>query len=85
MEFAKTAAAAYVAPKVLKNFKWQWLVYGAVAYYALKLMSKKGILPNQTGPAVDFIDNGIDKGVGFAKESLGFAKKAVNETEKVIH
>jgi len=31
------------------NFKMSWLVYGAAAYYGLKLLSRRGFLPS--GPA----------------------------------
>ena len=62
------AAASYVAPKVMRNFKLRWVIYGAAAYYGLKLMNKRGILPNQTGAALGFIDKGID----LAKRQIGF-------------
>ena len=66
---AKGAAAAYIAPKVLRGFRWQWLLYGAAAYYGLRYMSKHGIFPKQTGAALNLIDKGID----IAKQQIGFA------------
>lgn len=62
------AAAAYMAPKLMKGFRLRWLVYGAAAYYGLKFLNKRGVLPNQTGAALDLIDRGID----MAKERVGF-------------
>ena len=61
------AAGAVLAPKVLKGFRLSWLLYGAAAYYGLKYMNKRGILPNQTGAALNLIDQGI----GFAKNQFG--------------
>lgn len=41
----KSAAIAAVAPKVLKNVRWQWVLYGAAAYFAVKFLVQRGILP----------------------------------------
>lgn len=56
----KTAATAYIAPKLLKGFRLRWLVYGAAAYFGLRMMSKRGIFPKQADAALDAIDKGID-------------------------
>jgi len=61
------AAGAVIAPKVLRGFKLSWLIYGAAAYYGLKYLNKRGILPNQTGAALGVIDQGIN----FAKNQFG--------------
>lgn len=51
----KSAAIAAVAPKVLKNVRWQWVLYGAAAYFAVKFLVQRGIL--STGfKKNDFID-----------------------------
>lgn len=73
----RTAATAYMAPKILRKFRWQWLLYGVAAYYALKLMRNRGILPKQTGAAVDFLDHEID----VIKEKIGFQKTNSESTE----
>lgn len=62
------AAAAYVAPKVMRGFRFRWLVYGAAAYYGIKMLNSRGILPKQTGAALDL----IDRGIGMAKQRVGF-------------
>lgn len=66
------AAKVAVAPKLMKNFKFSWLIYGAVAYYALRLLNKKGIMPKQTDAALNLIDKGVD----FAKSQVGLGKPA---------
>ena len=66
----ETAAAAIIAPRILKGFRLHWLLYGAAAYYGLRLMSKRGIFPKQADAALDVIDRGIDA----AKSSIGFGK-----------
>lgn len=70
----ETAAAAFVAPKLLSGFKFRWLVYGAAAYFALRQMSKRGIFPKQADAALDVIDDGLDMvkakvGLGSTAES----------------
>jgi hypothetical protein len=52
--------AGYIAPKVLGGFKFRWLAYGAIAYFGLRMMSKRGIFPKQADAALDVIDKGID-------------------------
>lgn len=42
--FLKSAAIAAVAPKVLKNVRWQWVLYGAAAYFTVKFLVQRGIL-----------------------------------------
>lgn len=70
------AAAAYVAPKVIKGFQFRWLIYGAAAYFGLKYLNKRGILPNQTGAALNLIDRGLD----LAKEQMGYGSHVSNRT-----
>lgn len=53
-------AAGYIAPKVLSRFKLRWIAYGALAYFGLRMMSKRGIFPKQADAALDVIDKGID-------------------------
>jgi hypothetical protein len=61
------AAAAYAAPKIVKGFRLSWVLYGVAAYYGLKYMNKRGILPKQT----DFALGLIDRGINFAKDQVG--------------
>ena len=55
----KTAAAATVAPRLIRGFRFSWLIYGAAAYFGLKYLNKSGILTKQTGAALDAIDHGF--------------------------
>lgn len=63
---AKLATAA-IAPKLLNRSALKWIAFGAVAYYGLKYLSKKGMLPDQGEKALGAIDQGID----MAKENFG--------------
>lgn len=72
-------AAGYLAPKVLKRFKWQYVVFGVAAYYGLKLLAKKGIFPAQTNKALNLIDQGVD----YAKEQVGIHPSQRNQARKV--
>jgi hypothetical protein len=60
-------AGAAIAPKVLKGFRFSWLVYGAAAYFGIRFLYKRGILPKQTGAAL----NAMDKGIDYAKNQIG--------------
>jgi hypothetical protein len=53
-------AAGYIAPKVIGGFKLRWIAYGVLAYFGLRMMSKRGIFPKQADAALDVIDKGID-------------------------
>ena len=68
----KEAAGAYVAPKVLKAFRFRWLLFGAAAYYGLRFMSKRGIFPKQADAALNVIDNGI----AAIKSQVGMSNEA---------
>jgi hypothetical protein len=72
MDAIADTATTVLAPKILKNFKFSWLVYGVAAYYGLKFLNKKGIMPKQTSAALDLVDRGVD----FAKSQVGFGKSA---------
>ncbi|RYZ84641.1 MAG: hypothetical protein EOP04_17610 [Proteobacteria bacterium] len=74
----ETAAASVVGPKLVRNFRFSWLVYGAAAYLGLRYMNKRGMFPQQTGAALDL----VDKGIGMAKEHFGIKSEptAKNET-----
>jgi hypothetical protein len=63
------AAGAFVAPQLLRNIKFRWIVMGVAAYYALRYLSRRGILPEKADAALDLIDKGIDT----AKQSVGLA------------
>ncbi len=60
-------AGTVIAPKVLRAFRFSWLVYGAIAYYGLRFMSKRGIFPDQADAAL----NVIDRGLGALKNQVG--------------
>lgn len=60
----KVAATAYVAPKILKNFKLRWIFYGVGVYYGLKYLKRQGY---NVDSAINFIDQGID----MAKKNIG--------------
>ena len=79
-----TAAKTFGGAKLLKGFRLSWLVYGVAAYYGLKFLNKKGIMPKQTDAALGLMDKGID----FAKSQVGLGqssvKAALNKGESVI-
>jgi hypothetical protein len=58
-ETITNTAGALLAPKVLRAIRFRWLVYGAAAYLTLRFLNKRGILPRQTGAALDAIDHGF--------------------------
>lgn len=60
-------AEAYIIPKIVSKIKFRWLIFGAVAYYGIKLLNEKGLLPKQANTALDLVDEGIE----MAKEKLG--------------
>lgn len=69
----------YIAPKLLRGFRLRWIAYGALAYFGLRMMSKRGIFPKQADAALDVIDKGIDTvkssvmGMGKKNSSAGQA------------
>lgn len=64
----KNLAVAYMVPAVLARVKLKWIVFGVIAYYGLKILSEKGVLPAKANQALDAVDRGID----VAKEKIGF-------------
>lgn len=70
----KNAAATYMLPKVARGFRMSWLVYGAAAYFGIRYLNKRGILPAQTGAALDFVDQGIN----MVKRQVGLDKTSVS-------
>lgn len=71
----KKAATAYIAPKLIaRGFRMHWLAMGALAYFGLRFMNKRGIFPEQTKSALDLIDRGID----MAKEQIGWTSTRSN-------
>lgn len=77
----ESAATAYIAPKIVRGIKLRWLFYGMAAYYGLKYLNKRGILPKQTDAALGAIDKGID----YAKTQAGFKTSAADVTSSVHH
>lgn len=51
----RNAAMAVIAPKVVKGMRWQWLLYGAAAYYVLKYLAGRGFF-GKMPLAKQFID-----------------------------
>ncbi len=75
-------AAAGLAPTVARRIGLRWIIFGVAAYYGLKLLNKKGILPKETDAALGF----IDKGINLAKETIGAqASNALSGAKKAIH
>ncbi len=80
---------AILGAKAVKGFRFSWLVYGAVAYFGIKYLYKKGILPNQTGAALDLMDKGVD----YAKKQIGLGSdekepsfnKVSSQSEASVH
>lgn len=60
-------AGAIAAPMLLRGFRLRWLVYGAAAYFGLRMLSKNGIFQKQADAALDV----IDKGIGAVKQQVG--------------
>jgi len=77
---AKNAAAAVLGPKIVKKFRFSWLIYGAVAYFGIRYLNKHGILSKQTGAAL----NAMDRGINTAKQHLGF-RTETPQPDDVIH
>ncbi len=72
----KNLAAAYIVPALLTRVKLRWIALGVIAYYGLKILSEKGVLPDQAHKALDAVDHGID----LAKEKIGFSKDSSKST-----
>lgn len=61
-------------PKVVRNnITPRTIMYLGIAYVGLRFLNSRGIMPQQTGAALDAIDRGVDN----VKSTLGFEKKAV--------
>ena len=67
--FTKTAGIM-AAPRALRAVRFKWIVWGVAAYYGLKYLNKRGIMPDQTGAAIGLIDKGID----YAKSQIGMGQ-----------
>ena len=66
----KNLALGILVPAVLSRIRLRWVAFGVAAYYGLRLLNQKGVLPQQAHQAFDSIDRGIDA----AKEKIGFSK-----------
>ena len=80
----KNIAAAYLVPVLLARVKLRWIAFGVIAYYGLKILSEKGVLPDAAHKALDAVDHGID----LAKEKIGFSKditKSTTSTSSPVH
>lgn len=81
---AKNLAAAYVVPIILARIKLRWIAFGVVAYYGLKILSEKGLLPAPAHRAMNAVEHGID----LAKEKIGFSEggsKLASSTSSSVH
>lgn len=65
----ENSAKAIVGGRMVKGFRFSWLLYGAAAYFGVRYLYKKGILPKQTGAALDLMNKGVD----YAKVRMGLA------------
>lgn len=65
----ENSAKALVGSRVARGFRFSWVLYGAAAYFGVRYLYKKGILPKQTGAALDL----MNKGVEYAKARIGLA------------
>ncbi len=72
MNSAVKTAAAIAAPALLSRIKLRYIALGVAAYYGLRLLKSKGVLPKQADAALGFIDQGID----MAKETVGMGSQA---------
>lgn len=72
----KDTAKASIAPRLARGFRFSWLTYGAAAYFGLKFLNKRGILPKQTDAALGLMDKGID----FAKNQIGLGSSAKTDS-----
>ena len=66
----KNLALGIIVPALLAKIRLRWVAFGVLAYYGLRLLNQKGVLPQQAHEAFDSIDRGIDA----AKEKIGFSK-----------
>ena len=74
----QNAAKASIAPRLARGFRMSWIVYGVAAYYGLKFLNKRGILPKQTNAALGLMDRGID----FAKNQIGFGSSSRSDASR---
>jgi hypothetical protein len=65
----ENSAKAPVGGRISKGFRFSWLLYAAAAYFGVRYLYKKGILPKQTGAALDFMNKGVD----YAKNQIGMS------------
>lgn len=75
----KNLATGILVPAILARLKLRWIAFGVMAYYGLRFLNQKGVLPNKAHQAMDAIDQGID----LAKEKIGFNK--ANASSSSIH
>ena len=70
----KNLAAGILVPAILARLKLRWIAFGVAAYYGLRFLNQKGVLPQKAHQAMNVIDQGIDTGIEKAKEKIGFNK-----------
>lgn len=74
---AEKVAGAIATPMALRGFRLRWLVYGAAAYFGLRMLSKSGIFQKQADAALDVIDKGID----MVKDQVGMSASPAKGVE----
>jgi hypothetical protein len=74
---AEKVAGAIASPMILRGFRLRWLVYGAAAYFGLRMLSKSGIFQKQADAALDVIDKGVD----MVKEQVGLTPSPTKGVE----
>ncbi len=70
----KNLAVGILVPAILARMKLRWIAFGVAAYYGLRFLNQKGILPSKAHEAMDAIDQEIDTGIEKVKEKIGFNK-----------
>lgn len=81
MDAKQMAATAIPTYGILKNFKFRWIVYGAVAYYGIRYLNQRGVMPKQTGFALGL----FDKGFALAKRQMGLGDQTIRSNRTEMH
>ena len=66
----RNLAIGIIVPAVLARIRLRWLAVGVAAYYGLRILNQKGVLPPQATQAFDSLYRGIEA----AKEKMGINK-----------
>ena len=80
-ETAGLAATNIIGSKLVRRIGFRWIAIGVAAYYGLRMLNKRGMLPQQAGPLFDKVDGFVDQTVG----SFGFGAKPSAGAEASAH